>query len=177
MYQISDKTDNFEFFGPNLPKTGFLCRNFKNLSPDSQLASLRYYVLQFLNKRDNFEFLGPNLPKNGFWSRNFKNLSLDSESTPHIIPCVLIFSQNGQFLILRSKFGEIAILRAIFRFKYCWGCFRELGGGWNELCGGEWSWVEVNGAGWRLKWVGWSRMELGGAGWSWMGLVGGGCTV
>ena len=98
MYQISDKTDNFEFFGPNLPKTGFLCRNFKNLSPDSQLASLRYYVLQFLNKRDNFEFLGPNLPKNGFWSRNFKDLSLDLESTP---PLCYVCQLNRLHKLLR----------------------------------------------------------------------------
>ena len=59
------------------------------------------------------------------------------------IPCVPIFSQNGQLLIFRTNFGEISKLRAIFWFKYYWGCYRELGGGWNELGGGGWSWVEV----------------------------------
>ena len=59
------------------------------------------------------------------------------------IPCVPIFSQNGEILIFWPKFGEIAQLRAIFWFKYCWECCRELGGGWNELGGGGWSWVEV----------------------------------
>ena len=59
------------------------------------------------------------------------------------IPCVPILSQNGQLLIFRPKFGEIAQLRAIFWFKYCWGCCRELGEGWNKLGGGGWSWVEV----------------------------------
>ena len=63
------------------------------------------------------------------------------------------------------KFGEIAQLRAIFWFKYCWGCCRELGGGgwsWVEV---EMSWVEVDGAGW--SWV-----EVDGAGWRWVyGLV------
>ena len=72
--------DNFEFLGPNLPKNGFWGQNFKNLSLDSESASLRYYVHQFSDKTDNFEFLGPNLPKNGFWGQNFKNLSLDLES-------------------------------------------------------------------------------------------------
>ena len=33
--------------------------------------------------------------------------------------CLPIFSQNGQLLIFRPKFGEIAQLRAIFWFKYC----------------------------------------------------------
>ena len=64
------------------------------------------------------------------------------------IPCVPIFSQNGQLLIFWPKFGEIAQLRAIFWFKYCWGCCRELGGGWNELGGG---WNELGGGGW--SWV------------------------
>ena len=59
------------------------------------------------------------------------------------IPCVLIFRQNGQFSIFRPKFGEIAQLSAIFWFQYCWGCCRELGGGWYELGGSGWNWVEV----------------------------------
>ena len=67
------------------------------------------------------------------------------------IPWVPIFSQNEQLLISRPKYGEIAQLRAIFWFKYCWGCCRKLGGGWNELGGGGWSWVEVGGGGW--SWV------------------------
>ena len=125
VYQFSAKLDNFDFFGPNLPKkeiriwnsgnscwnknqhpwdtmcTNFqtkwttlsfwpqICwkmdfggRNFRNLSLNSESASLRYYVHQFSNKTDNFYFLGPNLPKNGFWDRSFKNLGLDSESAP-----------------------------------------------------------------------------------------------
>ena len=50
------------------------------------------------------------------------------------LPCVPIFSQNGQLLIFWPKFGEIAELHAIFWFKYCWGCCRELGwGGWNWM--------------------------------------------
>ena len=59
------------------------------------------------------------------------------------IPCVPILSQIGQLWIFRPKFGEVAQLGAIFWFKYCSGRCRELGGGWNELGGGGWSWVEV----------------------------------
>ena len=67
----------------------------------------------YSDKTDNLGFLGPNLPKNGFWGRDFKNLNLDSESTSPIL-CVPIFSQIGQLLIFRPKFGEITQLRAIF---------------------------------------------------------------
>ena len=79
---ISDKVGNFEFLGPNLPKNGFWGCNFKNLSLDSESASLRYYRHQFSDKTDNFEFLGLNLPKNGFWGQNFKNVSLNLQSAP-----------------------------------------------------------------------------------------------
>ena len=78
------------------------------------------------------------------------------------IPCVPIFSQNGKLLIFWSKFGEIVQLRGTFWFKYCWGCCRELDGGWNELDGSVWSWVGVE-----MSWV-----EVDGAGWRWVhGLV------
>ena len=73
------------------------------------------------------------------------------------IPCVPIFRHNGQLLTFWPKFGEIAQLGAIFWFKFCWGCCRELGGSWNELGGGGWSWVEV-----KMSWV-----EVDGAGWRW----------
>ena len=77
------------------------------------------------------------------------------------IRCLLISRQNGQLIIFWPKFGEIAELLAIFCFKYCWGCCRELGGRLNKLSGGRWSWVEVDGAGW--SWV-----EVDGAGWRWV---------
>ena len=82
MYQFPEKMSNFDFLGLNLPKNGFWCQNFKNLSLDLKSASLRYYVYQFSDKMDSFEYLGPNLPENGFCHRNFKNLIIDLESTP-----------------------------------------------------------------------------------------------
>ena len=84
MCQFSSKTDNFDFFGPNLPKNGLCGRNFENLSPELESAPPRYHVCQFSGKTDNFDFFGPNLPKKGFWGRNFEILSLDSESAPPI---------------------------------------------------------------------------------------------
>ena len=72
MYEFSDKTDNFDFLGPNLPKNGFWGQNFKNVSLDSESASLRYYVYQFSGIRDNFEFLDPNLPKSKFLGSEFQ---------------------------------------------------------------------------------------------------------
>ena len=93
------------------------------------------------------------------WSKFQKSKSGFRINTSNI-PHVPTFCQNGRLLIFRPKFGEIAQLRAIFWFRYCWGCCRELGGG-------GWSWVEVE-----MSWL-----EVDGAGWRWMKLGGGGCTV
>ena len=60
------------------------------------------------------------------------------------IPCVQIFCQNGQLLISWPKFGEIAQIRAIFWSNIVEGVAKS----WVET---EVSWVEVDGAGWRLK--------------------------
>ena len=63
MHQFSDKTDNFEFLDPNLPKNGFWGRNFKNLSLDLEAAAPIYRVCPFSVKIDNFYFFGLNLRK------------------------------------------------------------------------------------------------------------------
>ena len=47
MHQFSDKTDNFEFLGLNLPKNGFWGGNFKNLSLDLESAPPIYHASQF----------------------------------------------------------------------------------------------------------------------------------
>ena len=100
-----------------------MCRNF----PTKQTAL--NFLTQICLKMDfGTEF---QKSKSGFGMKTFN------------IPCMPILSQNGQLLFLRPKFGEIAQLRVIFWFRYCWGCCRELGGGWNELGGGGWSWVEL----------------------------------
>ena len=52
--------------------------------------------------------------KNGFWGRNFQNLSLDPESPPpNYLTCQFsVKTDNFEFFL--PKFGEIALLHAIF---------------------------------------------------------------
>ena len=72
---------------------------------------------------------GPKLPQKWILGLEFqKSKSVFGISTSKI-PCEPIFSQNGQLWIFRPKF----LLRVLL----------ELGGGWNALGGGGWSWVEV----------------------------------
>ena len=63
MSQFSDKTDNFDYFGSNLPKNGLWALNFKKLSPDLDSAAPSSLAGQFSFKIDNFEFLALNLGK------------------------------------------------------------------------------------------------------------------
>ena len=63
MSQFSGKTDNFEFFSPNLPKNRFWGKNFENLSLDLESAHPRYQLCQWSGKADNFQFVGLNLRK------------------------------------------------------------------------------------------------------------------
>ena len=61
------QTDNFYFFDPNLPKTGFWDRIFEILSLNSESASPIYHERQFSGKTDIFEFLAQICPKKDFW--------------------------------------------------------------------------------------------------------------
>ena len=71
MHAFSGKTENFDFFGPNLPKNGFWGRSFKNLSPDLESAPPRYHVCQFSIKMNNFEIFSLNLEKLDSYLRYF----------------------------------------------------------------------------------------------------------
>ena len=63
MHQFSDKTNNFEFLGLNLPKNEFWGHSFKNLSLDSESTPSIYLVCQLSVKMDNFYFFGLNVEK------------------------------------------------------------------------------------------------------------------
>ena len=75
--QFSSKTDNFYFFGPNLPKNEFWDQNSKSLSPDLESAPPRYHTCQFLVKTDDFEFFGVILEKWPNYMRYFGSCNVD----------------------------------------------------------------------------------------------------
>ena len=120
-------------------------------------ATSRYHVCKRLDKTNNFDFLGPNLPKNGFWGWNFKNLSLDSESAPPIYHVYQFSVKMDNFRFFGLNLGKFP------NYVQCFGSniVEGVAESWVET---EMSLVEVDGAEWRLKWVGWRWMELGGAG-------------
>ena len=95
----------------------------------------------YFKQNEELWIFGPKFAQKLMLELEFQKSNSGFGISTFTISCVSIFSQNGQHLVSRPKFGEIAQLCAIVWFKYCWGCFRELGRGWNELDGARWRWV------------------------------------
>ena len=149
------KWATLSFWALICPKMG---RHFKNLSLDLESVSLRYFEHQFSEKNKQLWIFDPQFAQKWILGSEFQKSKSGLATNTSKISSVPIFSQNGQLLIFWPIFGEIAQLRSIFWLKYCWRCCRELSGGWKELGGGGWTWVEVE-----MSWV-----EVDGAWWRWV---------
>ena len=121
------------------PKMDFKNRNFKNLSPDSELTPPRYHACQFSGKTENFDFFRPNLPKDGFWDQNIKNLSPDSESAPPRYLERQFSAKTNNFELFGINLGKLPIYVQYFGSNNVEGVAES----WMEA---EMSWVEVDGA-------------------------------
>ena len=113
---------------------------------------------------------GLNLHKNGSLDRNLKNLSMDSESPPPSYHVCQFWVKMGNFEFFGLNLGKLPNYVRYFSSNIDEGVAES----WVEA---KMSYVEVDGAGWRLEWARWRWMELDGAGWMWMELGEGGCTV
>ena len=149
-------------FGLKFAQKWILGSDFQRTDVGIRISTLEIPCEPIFRQNGQLWLFGPKFAQKWILESEFQKSKPQFEINTSNIPWVPIFSQNGQLLSFWPKFGEIAQLRAIFWFKYCWGCCRELGGGWNELGGGGWSWVEAE-----MSWV-----EVDGAGWRWVhGLV------
>ena len=142
MCQFSVKTNNFDFLAQICPKKklGF---EIRKTNARIKISIFEIPCVPIFRQNEQLWHFGPKFAQNLILGSKFQKSKSGFGIDTSNIPCVPIFSQNGELLIFRSKFREIAQLRAIFWFKYCWGCCRELSGGWNELGGGGWSLVDV----------------------------------
>ena len=158
---------NFQLKTTTLPFLAWVCPitkigfEFQETSVRKRISILEIPRVLIFRQNEQLWVFGPKFAKNWILGLKFQKSKSRFRISILEILCAPIFSQNGHFLIFWAKFLEIDQLRAIFWFKYCWECCRELAGDWYELSGGWWSWVEVSGTGW--SWV-----EGDGAGWSWV---------
>ena len=116
MYQFSGRTDNFDFFDPNLPKKGFWGQNFEILSLESESAPSIYHECQFADKTNNLEIFGLNLGKLLNYVRYFGSYNVES---------------------VTESWVEVD--------RTGWRWMEPGGDGWSwvELGGGGWRWVEL----------------------------------
>ena len=130
-------------FWPEFAQKWVLGSEFQNSKSEFGISILEILCAPIFRQNGHLWIFVPKIAQKWILGSEFQKSKSRFSINTSKIPCVLIFSQNGQPLILLPKFGEIAQLRAIFWLKYCWGCCRELGGDWNKLGGGRWSWLEV----------------------------------
>ena len=138
-------------FGPKFAQKWILGSKFQKSKSGFGISILEILCAPIFRQNGQLWIFEPKFAQKWILGSEFQRSNPGFGIYTSNISCVPIFSQNGRHLIFRPKFGEIAQLRAMFWFKYCWGCCRELGGGgwsWMEV---EMSWVVVNRAGWR--WV------------------------
>ena len=80
MYQFLAKTNNFDFFGPNLPKKklGF---EIQKINVGIRISILQIPCVPIFRQNGQLRTSWTQISqKNEFWGQNFKNLSLSSES-------------------------------------------------------------------------------------------------
>ena len=159
---IFRQNEQLWIFGPKFAQKWTLGSEFQKSKSGFGISILDILWAPVFRQNGQLWIFGPKNSQKWILGLEFQKSNSGFGINTSKIPCVPIFSQNRQLLIFRSKFGEIAQLRAIFWFKYCSGCCRGLGGVWNELGGGGRSWVKVE-----MSWV-----EVDEAGWGWVhGLV------
>ena len=114
----------------------------------------------FQAQRTNLTFSALIFSKKRFWCRNFKILSVDSESAPPLYHECQFPGKTDNFEFFRL------IFRKLPNYVQYFGSYNveSVADSWVEA---EMNWVELDGAGWRLKW----------AEWRWMKVAGGRCTV
>ena len=123
-------------FGPKFAQKWILGSKFQKSKSGFGISILEILCAPIFRQNRQLWIFGPKFAQKWILGSKFQKSKSGFGINTSKIPCVPIFSQNGQLLIFRPKFGEIAQLRAISWFKYCWRCCRELGGG-------GWSWVEL----------------------------------
>ena len=140
---IFRKNGQLWLFRPKFAQKWILGSEFQKSKSGFGISILEILCAPIFRQNRQLWIFGPKFAQKWILGSEFQKSKSGFGINTSNIPCVPIFSQNGQLLIFWPKFEEIAQLRAIFWFKYCWGCCRELGGGWNELGGGGWRWMEL----------------------------------
>ena len=122
-------------FGPKFAQNWILGSKFQKSKSGFGISILEIFYAAIFRQNEQLWIFGPKFAQKWILGSEFQKSNSGFRMNLSTISYVPIFSQN-RHLVFRPKFWEMAQLRAIFWFKYCWWCCRELGGG-------GWSLMEV----------------------------------
>ena len=112
VHQFSNKRDNVEFLGLNLPKNGFWGQSFKSLSLDWESTPPIYHVCQCLVEMDNIWFFSLNFGKLLNYMQYFGSNIVGSVAESWV----------------EAKMSWVEVDRAEWRLKWAGWMWMELGG-------------------------------------------------
>ena len=135
---------------PKFAQKWILGLKFQKTNAGKRISILEIPCVPIFRQKGQLWFFEPKFAQKWLLGSEFKKSKCGFGISTSNIPSEPIFSKTRQLWIFWPKFGEITQFRVIFWLEYCWGCCGELGGGWNELSGGEWSLLELG------AWFGWS---------------------
>ena len=199
MCKLSNKTSNFEFFDPNLPKTDFWLE-IQKTNVGIRITFIEIPCLPIFGQNEQLWLFWPKFAQKSILGSEFQKTNVGIRISILEIPCVPIFRQNGQFCLFGPKFAQNGSWGWNFknldsesappRYHMCQfsvkmdnfeffglnlgklpnyvryfgsNVVEDVAESWVEV---EMSWLEVDGARWRLKWRKWRWR----AGWSWVEL-------
>ena len=113
VYQFLDKTDNFEFLSPNLPKSGFWVQNFKKSG--FGISILEILRAPIFRQNEQLWIFGPKFAQKWILGSKFQQCKSGFGISILKILCAPIFRQNGQCWIFVPKFAQKWILRSEFQ--------------------------------------------------------------
>ena len=112
--QFSGKTDNFDFFGPNLPKNGFRVGEPKNIF-EIRISIFEIPSVPIFRQNGQLLIFGPKFAQKWILGSKFQKSKSGFGISILEILCAPIFRQNGQLWIFGPKFAQKWILGSEFQ--------------------------------------------------------------
>ena len=145
---------NFQLKTTTLPFLAWICPitkigfEFQETSVRKRISILEIPCVLIFRQNEQLWVFGPKFAKNWILGSKFQKSKSRFRMSILEILCAPIFSQNGQLLLFWAKFLKLANYVQYFGSNIV----ESVAESWLET---EMSWVQVDGAGWRLKIAEW----------------------
>ena len=114
VYQFSDKTDNFDFFGPNLPQMDFSFE-IQKTTVGIRISFDDIPCVPIFRQNGQLWLFWPKFAQKTIFGLEIQKINVGKKISILKIPCVPIFRQNEQLWLFWPKFAQKWILRSEFQ--------------------------------------------------------------